>query len=227
MGFPIEVTRASTAWAALNASWNVWKLLTKRPPEVELQKTPYRPPQWTPSAQVSIIEKGGTVHVFDAIMKTDHTTALRITEHPVQIGANVADHAFILPERVILEIGMSDVMDSYKPDRWKEYSTKSISAFQKLKELQYKRQPVVLDTRLNIYDNMVIENIHTPDDYQTIEGLKCSVIFRQIIAAQVKVVRVSTKPHKTDKSNKKVKQKETMKKELGSALAEIESKLKR
>jgi hypothetical protein len=221
MGFPTAVTRASTAWAAINAIWNVWKLLKKRPPEVELQKTPYRPPQWTPSAQTSIIEAGGTVHVFDAILKTNHTTSLRITEHPVQNGANIADHSYVLPERVVLEIGMSDVMDSYQPDRWKEYSTKSISAFQKLKELQYKRQPVIVETRLNFYENMVIENIQTPDDYKTIEGLRCSVTFKQIISAQVKVVRVSSRPQTSGQSKKGVKQPKPMTAELGSALSEM------
>ena len=221
MGFPTSVTRASQAWAAANALWNVYRLLTKRPPEVELQKTPWRPPQWKSSPQVHIIDAAGVSYVFDAILKTDHTTALRSTEHPVQNGAAIVDHSFQLPERCILEIGMSDVMDSYDTGTWQEYSTKSISAYQKLKELQYKRIPMMVVTRLNTYENMIIENMHAPDDFRTVEGLRCSVTFKQIIAAQVKVVKVSARPQTSQQSKKGVKQPKPITPELGSALSEM------
>jgi hypothetical protein len=49
-------------------------------------------------------------YFFDAILREDHTTQRRITEHPVQSGANINDYSYQMPARLILEIGMSDAM---------------------------------------------------------------------------------------------------------------------
>ncbi len=217
-------SRAMTASAiyALGAtSWNVYKLLTRRPPEVELQKTPWHPPQWKDAAQVQLIGPDGTAYIFDAVLKTDHLSTLRTTDHPIQSGANITDHSYVLPEKVAIEIGMSDVMDSYTVGQWKQYSTKSISAYQKLKELQYSRKPLTLVTRLNIYENMILEYINTPDDNKTVEGLRCSAAFRQIMTAQIRVVKVSSRPHTTGKTSGGFKQPKPITPDTSSALSKL------
>ncbi|HEX4209508.1 MAG TPA: hypothetical protein VHY56_03880, partial [Candidatus Binataceae bacterium] len=95
----------------------------------------WRPPQWSQPAQTSIYvpatmvtpassvitdpndplfgttlpSASGTipaaVYVFDAILRAEHQRELRKTEHPVQTGANITDHAYLLPARITLEIG--------------------------------------------------------------------------------------------------------------------------
>lgn len=206
---PDKVQKLEGVYAVGRAAYSVYKILTKRPPEVVTQKTPWRPPQWKGSAQaaqVSIAEDNGKIHVFDAVFRTDHTTSMRVTEHPVQTGASIVDHSYALPEKLTLEIGMSDVMDSYVPGSWQEYSKKSIAAYQKLKELQYSRKPLTVTTRLNVYNNMVIEYISSADNNQTINGLKCSVSFRQLFTSEVKVVKVSARKQVTQKTPMGTKQ---------------------
>lgn len=46
--------------------------------------------------------------VFDAVFNTSHNANLMVTEHPVQSGGSIADHAFMEPDEVQMEIGMSD-----------------------------------------------------------------------------------------------------------------------
>lgn len=136
-----------------------------------------------------------STYFFDAILRVDHFQELRSTDHPVQVGASITDHAYMLPARVSLEIGMSDAMDSYQAGQFTEFSTKSISAYQLLLYLQQLRSPLTVTTRLNTYTNMVIESIRSGDDVRTLHGLRAIVSFREIILGTVSTVTQSARPN--------------------------------
>jgi hypothetical protein len=175
-------------------------------------QTPFRPPQWDSNESVYIktyiseevvvnngepanyVPAGGTDELtvtgrqtvnyfFDAVLKADHQQALRITEHPVQTGANITDHAYIEPAMLVLEIGMSDAMDRYIAGQYRSNPSKSVSAYETLLELQAKRQPLTVTTRLRKYDNMLIQNINSSDNVNSYYGVKAIVVFKQIIIA--------------------------------------------
>ena len=120
--------------------------------------------------------------VFDAVLRTDHNGTVQVTQHPVQTGASISDHAFCNPDELQLEIGMSDaaVNASGGPGR-------SVNAYKTLRAIMDKRELVTVVTRLNTYSNMLITAISSPDDYTTMFGLRASIYF-----TQVKIVNVST-----------------------------------
>lgn len=122
-------------------------------------------------------------YFFDAYLRIDHERSLRITEHPVQKGANISDHAYVMPATVVMEIGMSDAMDAYESGQFQGDTSKSVSAFKTLDRLQKARAPLTIVTRLGKYENMVVQSIHAPDDAKTQHGLRVTVTFKQIIMA--------------------------------------------
>ena len=133
------------------------------------------------------------VYVFDAILRAEHSRELRRTEHPIQSSssapvASITDHAFLLPARVTLEIGMSDAMESYDNSNWSGSLSKSVSAYQLLVKLQQERTLVTLSTRLDTYANMVLETISSADDVKTRHGLRAMAVFSQIFLADVTAV---------------------------------------
>ncbi len=136
-----------------------------------------------PTAPTAAFQDPPTVYVFDAILHAEHAHELRRTEHPVQTGANITDHAYKLPARVVLEIGMSDAMDSYQPNGWESASSKSVAAFQTLLDLQRSRQLVTLTTRLATYENMLVESVSATDTSKTLYGLRATVTFSEIFLA--------------------------------------------
>lgn len=220
--FPTAVTRASQAWAGLNFAWNVAKLLFARPLEVEVKSTPYTPSTWAAlPAPVYLYDNDGNSYVFDAIPRLEHATTLRLTEHPIQTGASIVDHSFQLPERLTFEVGMSDVMDSYYKGQWADGDMKSVSAYEKLKELQYGRLPLTVITRLNTYSNMIIEQVHAIEDRRTLNGLRATVTMRQIFVAEVSTVRVSARPSTTANGPTRKMQPSPVSGSTGSALAEM------
>lgn len=139
---------------------------------------------------------------FDAFLRVDHTSRLSITSHPVQTGANISDHAFLEPQELNIEIGMSDVATSLINGQFSEGWSRSVTAYQVLKELQKQRIPVQVMTRLGLYQNMLIEVISAPDNYQTLFGLRATVTLKEIIVASVTTVKVSSRPQITGATNR-------------------------
>jgi hypothetical protein len=138
-----------------------------------------------------------TTFYFDAILRMDHVQEVRITDHPVQNGASISDHAFLLPARLILEIGMSDVMQSYSNGQYSGGNSRSVTCYQQLLQIAGLRIPFTLTTRLNTYQNMLIESIHAPDDAKTWHGLRARVQFRQVILGTVTQQTQSARPDQT------------------------------
>jgi hypothetical protein len=139
---------------------------------------------------------------FDAYLKMTHTSRLKITEHPVQTGAAISDHAFLQPRELTMEVGMSNVATSFVPGQFSGGYSRSVQAYKVLKDLQSLRVPIQLHTRLGLYQNMLIEVLSAPDDYTTLEGLRCTISFKEILVAQVKTVKISARPLVTDNSNR-------------------------
>src|SRR5690348_15645087 len=49
------------------------------------------------------VEKPPQIYIFDAVLRVDHHQRLRITDHPVQTGANITDHAFRDQPTIVLD----------------------------------------------------------------------------------------------------------------------------
>jgi hypothetical protein len=76
-------------------------------------------------------------------------------------------------------------------------SGRSINAWQALKTMQLERAPLTVVTRLQTYENMIIEELSAPDDYMTLNALKCTVHLKQIIFANVAETVESKRPAAT------------------------------
>lgn len=184
----------------------------------------YRPPQWqNPSpARVMITFPGQsqnapfssatgigvtlpntqTQYVFDAVISSGHEQELRTTDHPVQTGASISDHAYVMPSRLILDIGMSDVMDAYfSPSTWVGASSKSVSAYQTMLQLSFARIPLTVTTRLRTYTNMLLRALRAEDTYRTTAGLRARVEFYEIFMATILLVPNSARNQDTGDTN--------------------------
>lgn len=139
---------------------------------------------------------------FDAILRSTHTSRLTITQHPVQTGAALTDHAYLQPKELSMEIGMSDVATSLVPGQFTGSWSRSVQAYNVLLELQKLRVPLQVHTRLGLYQNMLIEELSAPDDFTTLYGLRCTVTLREIIVARVRTIKISSKPAVTNRLNR-------------------------
>ncbi|MDR0489703.1 MAG: hypothetical protein LBH28_00455 [Oscillospiraceae bacterium] len=130
-------------------------------------------------AQQQTVSIGGLV--FDAVLKTDHTSKLTATSHPIENGANITDHAFIDPAEISIEIGMTDCNGVGVSD----------DMFKSLQDLQKSRDPLTVVTRFKTYKNMLIMSMSVPDDFTTMNALKAMLMLREIPVVGTATVEVS------------------------------------
>ncbi len=155
---------------------------------------------------------------FDGIMRTEHVSRVRTTQYPVQTGVTMTDHAIIEPAELTIEIMMNDchstsftthnpfldtVYDSLQLIKWysnwlpleRNTSTgeRSTRTWMTLKAMQLSRQPMVVETRLQKYENMLIEELSAPDDVKTMNALKATVRLREIVVANVAETQASAR----------------------------------
>jgi hypothetical protein len=172
------------------------------------------------SPVLSVSGSTQTTYVFDAVLELDHEQRLEKTHHPVQTSADISSHAYLMPARVSMYVGMSDAMAAYSNGLNSAgalsgsvgasnitastvapftglSSSKSVNAYQTMLSLQSARQPLTITTRLRIYTNMVITSIAPREDFKTIAGLRMRVEFEQIFTGATSAVPVTARPDAT------------------------------
>lgn len=155
-----------------------------------------------------------TTYVFDAVLDLEHEQRLEKTHHPVQTGADISSHAYLMPARLTMYVGMSDAMAAYStglnnsgviggtsPANVAPFtgssSSKSVNAYQTMLSLQAARQPLTVTTRLRTYSNMVIMSVSPREDFKTITGLRMRIEFEQILTGSVSSSPITARPDAT------------------------------
>jgi len=139
-----------------------------------------------------------TMFVFDGMRLADHDQSCIPTQHPLQAGYNIADHAVLQPARVVLEVLMSDTIASYASGMWSGNPSKSISAFQQMITLMQNRAIITLNTRLQTYFNMLLVNVRAKDDQKSYYGAEMVLTFQQLFIATVTTQYNSARSQTTD-----------------------------
>lgn len=162
---------------------------------------------------------------FDGILRTEHSSRVHPTQYPVQTGVSMTDHAIVMPAELTVEIMMTDAATStwYSANNTAElvylalklinqYSNtitekpssivsvgegRSAAIWTTLKAMQQSRVPITVETRLQTYNNMIIEDLSAPDDNKTYHALKCTVRLREIIMAGVSETQTSARSAQT------------------------------
>ncbi|MCA0345316.1 MAG: hypothetical protein LCH99_37200 [Proteobacteria bacterium] len=102
---------------------------------------------------------------IDCVVSEQHQSGLEITEIPIESGARITDHAFVLPKRVTLEIANDNAVATYN----------ALVAF------QASRVPFTLVTGLAVYNNMLISMLDPGRDKEFSRVLRTTIELQEII----------------------------------------------
>lgn len=191
----------------LNGIWGAANLVAKLTGNKSFKTNDgYSPSIWGSGLglqQLLMVKTNIGGYFFDAVFSVDTEHSLTITQHPVQTGANISDHAFVNPIRMTMQIGVSDAM-AYRAgaDYGGDGGTKSVQAYRLLCKLQELRTPMDVVTRLNSYPNMLIESIDVSDDVSTLCALKATVNLVQVLVVNVGTEKVSARAWTSDVQKK-------------------------
>ena len=98
---------------------------------------------------------------FDVVVEEQHEDTLEITEHPVEHGANISDHAFMKPASVTIRAGVSDGSE-----------------------------PFDIITGKRKYRNMLIETLSVLTDADSENALVVTADCREVIIVKTQTVSV-------------------------------------
>lgn len=149
-------------------------------------------------ADIAIIRSVGGL-VFDAVLREQHESALEVTDNPVETGVVVSDHAYMLPLRVTIEAGVSDVsLRELSPDPFGQGKSRSVEAFRLLQLLQSRAEPFDVQTGLRLYRNMVCTRVSTEQDKDSAGALVFTAELREVLVSSTQTVTYP--PRKTGKT---------------------------
>lgn len=134
--------------------------------------------------------------VADATVAEQHDDQLTITEHPVEQGAAITDHAFKQPARIRIIAGFSNSSPNAG------FSADYVNQiYQQLLQLQADRELLDVYTARRNYQDMLIEGLSLTTDQDTENSMIISVSLRQLILVQTQTVDVP--PNDVQKSPQK------------------------
>ncbi len=119
----------------------------------------------------------------DVVVEEVHNDELAITQHPVEMGAPVSDHAFKMPATVEMRVGWSDSKHGAPG------CVKVI--YQALLSLQEARQPFAVSTGKRRYTNMLISAIRVTTDERSETALNAVVILTKVIISKTQTTSAS------------------------------------
>lgn len=128
----------------------------------------------------------------DVTIEEHHTDSLTITDHPVEQGAAITDHAFKNPAEVTMYVAWSNaslllssvVGGSIFSGRLNDVT----DLYGKLLTLQESRVPFDLVTGKRTYNNMLIKQIANTTDKDSENALFLSIHMRQVIIVETSTV---------------------------------------
>lgn len=142
------------------------------------------------------------VIVPSVVISEKHSDALEITEHPVEVGAPVSDHAFKRPSEVTMELGFAgggsllDAIDTtsiFNIDTGLSLGTSPADIYKQLLSLQESRVPFNVITGKRTYENMLIRAIEVTTDKSSENVLMCVLTLREVIISETQKINVADK----------------------------------
>ena len=126
----------------------------------------------------------------DVVVSEKHQDELEMTDHPVEAGATITDHAFKLPAVVVIQCGFGASGPS-TVDPFALHEAVNLSdIYDQLLQLQDPPTLVNVVTGKRLYKNMLIKSIAVQTDVDTENVLMVTVTCRQVIIATTQNITV-------------------------------------
>ncbi len=149
-------------------------------------------PKLTTTTIYGLGNDGNDYIILDAAVRESHEASITTTDHPVEFGANISDHAYINPRVFTLRGRISNTPLRTNSDSLSSSSggTRSSAAWEMLETAMFKRDTITIDTVLKSYSDVVIERLSTEQDWQTARVLDFEMTLKEIFIVDLPTTEV-------------------------------------
>lgn len=140
---------------------------------------------------------------LDATLSESHDSPVKISKNPVELGANITDHAIIEPKvlTIVAEVSdtplglaafgqIVDLVTGLFGSSTSENLTRSNAAYNAMIQLQEALEPIEVQTKLKLYKDMLIANISTLQDKDTSNIVAMVIRLEEILIVESEVVKL-------------------------------------
>jgi len=135
-----------------------------------------------------------------------HQDELQITEHPVEKGAQINDHAFKLQPEVTIQCGWSNAdfaaligtLESIFTGGGLPSADYISTVYSQLLALQETRQPFDVVTSMRMYRDMLFKSLRMVKDQKTGAALSVTATLKQIRIVQTQATKLPPKENQAD-----------------------------
>lgn len=140
----------------------------------------------------------------DVTIEEHHTDTITITDHPIETGASISDHAYVNPSEVTMRCAWSNSNSLANSIVSGSILTGNIAnandLYRQLLALQASRQPFDLVTGKRMYSNMLTKSLGVTTDKDSENALIVTMVLRQVIIVQTVTTDVPDASVQTDPS---------------------------
>jgi hypothetical protein len=122
----------------------------------------------------------------DAVVEESHHDELMMTDHPVEQGATITDHAYKMPAELTLTYGWSGSHVSAIGN-----SDYLRDLYRRLFQLQIDRTLFSVDTGKRTYQDMLMKSLSLTNDERTENVIVVKMVCRQILLAKTTTASVA------------------------------------
>ena len=134
---------------------------------------------------------------LDASISESHSGDVDVTDHPVESGAAISDHARAQPEKLTLEGIISNTPIAPFDEGAPPDQTRAGQAYADLLVLKDAGELISVVTALRTYEDMVLVSLNVPRDAATGNVLRFSASFKQVRVVNSQTVQITTAEDKT------------------------------
>lgn len=124
---------------------------------------------------------------LDVTISEQHNYSSRVTSYPVENGTILSDHIINEPDRLVLQTLVTDT-----PLSILSLSNRSSDVFNRLVEIQQRRELVQVVTGLKVYDSMAITSLDVPRTANTGQALVFTIELQKVIIDSTVSVELNT-----------------------------------
>lgn len=140
---------------------------------------------------------------IDGVLYESHSNTADVTKNPVESGADITDHVIVQPSVLVIRGVITDTpfVGILSPEliettqRLFGFSTpsgdtRSQQGYAALVDIQQRREPIVIQTKLVTYNNMIITSLRVNQDKDTSRIVDFTLEATEIIIVNTEIVAI-------------------------------------
>lgn len=140
---------------------------------------------------------------LDAVLSETHNNAIRLTKNPVELGADITDHAIIEPKRINIVAQVSDtplgtaalgeivdLITGLFGTATSDNITRSNAAYNAMLQIMELREPIEVQTKLKLYSDMMITSLTTTQDKTSSRIVLMNINLEEVLITESQIIKL-------------------------------------